>query len=76
MIAEMPAPLVKILPSCPGVDEFYREGARLPAFDVHAPLMGLPMRCGTTLSSVPASMPYRIADPSRVDAWRQGPLLN
>ncbi len=73
VIAEMPAPLAKILPSSAGVDEFYPEGAELPSFDAHVPLMGLPLRCGTTLSTIPNRVPYLTADPHRIEAW--GPIL-
>lgn len=41
----------------------------LPAFDLHAPLMSLPLALGTTLQSLPPA-PYLHADPARREAWR------
>jgi hypothetical protein len=43
----------------------------LPEFDVHAHLMSLPGLFGTTLTSVPADVPYLAADPDRVAHWRR-----
>jgi len=42
-----------------------------PAFDVHCPLLSLPLAFGTTTGSVPATTPYLTADPDRVLHWRQ-----
>ncbi len=47
------------------------EGDRLPAFDLHCPLMRLPLIFGTTVESIPADTPYLHADPDRVTAWRR-----
>ena len=38
----------------------------LPQFQVYAPLMSLPRILGTTLASVPARVPYLVADPALV----------
>ncbi len=46
------------------------EGDPLPPFDLHCPLMRLPLMFGTTLQSIPADTPYLHADPDRVAAWR------
>jgi hypothetical protein len=42
----------------------------LPAFDVQAPLMSLPMLLGTTRENVPADIPYLSAEPGRVEKWK------
>jgi predicted O-linked N-acetylglucosamine transferase (SPINDLY family)/ADP-heptose:LPS heptosyltransferase len=46
------------------------EGAPLPAFDVHCPLMSLPLAFGTTIETVPAAIPYLSAAPEAVARWR------
>jgi len=46
-------------------------GDPLPAFDVHCPLMSLPLAFGTTLASIPASVPYLYAPAGRTEAWRR-----
>ncbi len=39
-------------------------------FDVWCPLLSLPLRFGTSLDSIPASLPYLKASPERVARWR------
>jgi len=41
-------------------------GTALPAFDVHCPLMSLPLAFGTRIDTVPAEVPYLFAPPERV----------
>lgn len=40
-----------------------------PAFHRHCPLLSLPHVTGTTLDSIPASVPYISADPQRAREW-------
>jgi len=40
--------------------------ARQPNFDVHCPIMDLPLALGTTLETVPADIPYLSADPTKL----------
>jgi tetratricopeptide (TPR) repeat protein len=42
----------------------------LPHFDVHCALLNLPARCGTTLDTIPAEIPYLAADPIEMRSWR------
>jgi len=44
--------------------------ARLPPFDLHCPLLSLPLACGTTLETIPRRVPYLAADPTAVGPWR------
>lgn len=46
------------------------EGEALPAYDLHCPMLSLPLIFGTTLETIPAAIPYLRADPGRVAAWR------
>ena len=49
----------------------HRRGDALPAFDVHCPLMSLPLAFGTTIETFPASVPYlHRARPSASRRWR------
>jgi tetratricopeptide (TPR) repeat protein len=48
-----------------GVDE------EPPPFDLHCPLMSLPLAFETRLETVPAKTPYLFASPERVNAWRE-----
>jgi tetratricopeptide (TPR) repeat protein len=71
VVLECPGFLMPLLSSCPGVDQLVAEGAALPAFDVQAPLLSLPGLLGTTLATVPATVPYLTAPPERVERWAQ-----
>ncbi|MDR2212789.1 MAG: tetratricopeptide repeat protein [Pseudomonadales bacterium] len=42
-----------------------------PPFDLHCPLMSLPLAFGTQLASVPAPVPYLSAPPERLAKWRK-----
>jgi Tfp pilus assembly protein PilF len=45
-------------------------GARLPAFDLHCPLLSLPLAFGTLPETIPAATPYIGAPAERVAYWR------
>jgi len=45
-------------------------GEPLPPFDLHCPLMSLPLAFRTTLESIPATTPYLPPPPDRVAKWR------
>ena len=47
-----------------------RRGAPLPSFDVHCPLMSLPLAFGTTLATIPATVPYLKVPAERLEKWR------
>jgi tetratricopeptide (TPR) repeat protein len=71
IVATRPA-LSRILACAAGIDRLVPldEAATIP-FDVQAPLLSLPWLLGTTLATVPASVPYLSADPHLVARWRQ-----
>jgi tetratricopeptide (TPR) repeat protein/glycosyltransferase involved in cell wall biosynthesis len=68
VILEAPAPIVSLLAGARGVDDVVVRGAPLPPCDVHASLMDLPRLCGTTLETVPATIPYLQAPPRPVSS--------
>lgn len=45
-------------------------GMPLPAFDVHCPLMSLALAFGTTVETIPASVPYLSVPAERIEKWR------
>lgn len=71
IVLEIQPELRPLMQSLKGVDRLIPRGDRLPSFDCHLPLMSLPHRFGTTLGSVPATMPYLAAEPARIAAWRE-----
>jgi len=44
-------------------------GQPLPPFDCHLPLLSLPRLLGTTLETIPCSIPYLQAPPDRMPFW-------
>jgi Flp pilus assembly protein TadD len=63
--------LLGVLSGCPGIDRLLTSEDTLPAYDVHAPLMSLPLLCGTTLANIPAAVPYLVVDAERVGRFRK-----
>jgi Flp pilus assembly protein TadD len=54
-----------------GVEAVIAPGAKPPAFDVHCPLMSLPLIFGTTIQTIPVPIPYVVAEPGRLLHWEQ-----
>jgi tetratricopeptide (TPR) repeat protein len=69
VICEVQPELVTLLSQLQGV-EIVAKGGKLPAFDLHCPLLSLPLACGTELATVPAKVPYLAAPEGRVAHWR------
>jgi Flp pilus assembly protein TadD len=69
VLLECEPALMKILEGVAGVDALVPIGSQ-PAHDVQRPLMSLPLVFGTTLETIPASVPYLFAKPGLVDHWR------
>jgi tetratricopeptide (TPR) repeat protein len=70
VVLEAPRHLTRLLRSLAGVTTIVASGDTVPAFDFHCPLMSLPLCFGTTVSAVPADVPYLNAEPDRVANWR------
>ena len=75
VVLEAEAPLMRVLRTLDGVDALVAHGDPLPHFDLHCPLMSLPLAFGTTVETIPAAVPYLAAEPDLVAAWaaRLGP---
>jgi tetratricopeptide (TPR) repeat protein len=70
VLLQCPDLLVPLFRTLPGVAGLVAEGAPLPPFDCHAPLMSLPRLVGTTTATVPADVPYLRPNPALVERWR------
>jgi tetratricopeptide (TPR) repeat protein len=68
-------PLLPLLTSLAGVDALIAQDEAPPAFDLHVPLMSLPLAFHTRPETIPASTAYLAADPAEAQAWseRLGP---
>jgi tetratricopeptide (TPR) repeat protein len=70
VILEVQRPLVNILKTLDGVLNLIPRGDPIPHFDIHCPLLSLPLAFKTDLNSIPSSPQYLIAEPSRVALWK------
>jgi len=74
VVLEIQPPLQPLLApfaaSIAGVSVVAR-GEPLPAFDLHCPILSLPLAFKTELAGIPASIPYLAAPEDRLEPWRQ-----
>lgn len=71
VILRAQGPLVSLMRTVAGIDDVFDSKQEAPAFDVHVPLLSLPLIFGTQDDTVPATMPYVAADPDLVVRWRE-----
>lgn len=74
VVLQVPKPLVRSLRNLAGVDRLLTEGDALPPFDLHCPVLSLPLALRTTLGDIPCDVPYLHADPMLTAEW--GVLLS
>jgi cytochrome c-type biogenesis protein CcmH/NrfG len=65
-----PAPLLRLLQSCEGIDVLLPDRAPLPPFDCYARLLDLPGLLEINLSNLPAQVPYVRPSNDLVEHWR------
>ncbi len=68
VVLEIPDSLMPLLGAHGDDVTVLNKGTPLPPFDLHCPLMSLPLAFGTTLDSVPAEVPYLAAPAERARA--------
>jgi Flp pilus assembly protein TadD len=71
IVLECQPALVRLFGNFPGVGQIVTTGQPLPAFDYQCPLPSLPGVFGTTMATIPATIPYLAADAEAADAWRK-----
>ena len=67
---EVQAPLQKLLSRLPGVSMVLGKGEALPAFDLHCPLMSLPLAFKTSLETIPAMTHSLRVDRANKERWQ------
>jgi hypothetical protein len=70
-IFEVQEELYPLLATLKGNMTLLMAGQALPPFDLHCPVMSLPLAFKTTPASIPAAIPYLSADAERVAAWHK-----
>ena len=71
VVLEVQPPLKRLLSGLEGVKEIRARGEALPAFDMHCPLLSLPLVFNTRLETIPSPRAYLLSDPARVERWRK-----
>lgn len=71
VLLEVQAPLQGLMCGLDGVAEVLVKGQPLPAFDLHCPLLSLPLALGTNLDNLPSGRPYLSAPAHKVAQWTQ-----
>ncbi len=69
VILECQPPLSRLLRTLDGVEQIVPAGEQLPGFDVHCPLLSLPLAFETTVETIPAATPYLRAEPALAEQW-------
>jgi Flp pilus assembly protein TadD len=70
VLVACPRSLHKLLSRSPGIDQLVDQEAFSGRTDEHVPFLSLPRLFKTTLSSIPADVPYIFAEPALIDSWR------
>lgn len=70
VVLEAQPNLLPLLRTLPGVAAAVVKGGPPPAFDLHCPLLSLPLAFGTRLDTIPAA-PYLHADPALAAHWKK-----
>jgi hypothetical protein len=74
VIAEVQPPLKSLLKNLDGISLLIAKGETIPHFDVHCPIMSLPLAFKTTMQTIPAKVPYLVVPKDSIEKWR--PKLN
>jgi Tfp pilus assembly protein PilF len=70
VILEVQRPLQELMSdSFTSAAQIITQGAPLPDFDMHCPLLSLPMAFGTRLETIPSATPYLRASPQVAKNW-------
>src|SRR6185312_1811477 len=71
VVLEVPGALAGLAKTVAGSPRIVTQGEALPSTDYHCPLLSLPLALGTTLSSIPAGVPYLRDDSVAAAQWRK-----
>ena len=71
VLLEVPDALTYLLTSLSANISIIETGSALPTFDLHCPLMSLPLAFNTQLNSIPCQIPYLFAETEKLSYWRQ-----
>jgi tetratricopeptide (TPR) repeat protein len=70
VILEVRKPLCELMSGLTGTAQIVPRGEALPDFDLHCPLLSLPLAFRTRLETIPSQTPYLSAPEHKMSAWR------
>jgi tetratricopeptide (TPR) repeat protein len=70
VVLEVAPALTALMQSLAGSPEVIGFGSALPDFELHCPLLSLPLAFKTDAASIPSTVPYLHPDPRSLDKWR------
>jgi len=70
VIFEVQKPLQALMASLDGAAQMVPKGSPLPAFDLHCPLVSLPLAFATRLETIPSTAGYLSAPAQHVTTWQ------
>jgi len=70
VIFEVQEPLVALMRTLSSGTEVIAKGDPLPAFDMHCPLLSLPLAFNTEFDTIPGETRYLSSDAAKRDGWR------
>ena len=70
VILEVQPPLEGLLSCVEGISVISSNKKLLPEFDLHCPLLSLPLALGTEIDTIPTDVPYIVAPQVYVEKWR------
>ncbi len=70
VILAVPRALSRLMRSLTGVDQVVSQEDPLPPFDLHCPLLSLPLAFATTEATIPWYGPYLVAEPDAIELWQ------
>jgi tetratricopeptide (TPR) repeat protein len=71
VLLEIQPPLKPLLADFAGAARVFARGEALPPFDLHCPMMSLPLAFGTSLDTIPSDVPYVQVPTGRLRHWRE-----
>ena len=71
VVLEVPPALHALLVGVQGAARVIARGEPLPRFDLHCPIMSLPLACKISLQTIPANVPYLGVPLDRLQSWRE-----
>jgi tetratricopeptide (TPR) repeat protein len=69
VILEISEPLRELMGTLSGAAQIISKGDPLPQFDLHCPLLSLPLAFTTGLKTIPSALPYLRASPQALLRW-------